>query len=76
MTRRQLEGVIDSLDYACSSMEDLVARLDKLVDGGEMERVMPLVEMLDTQSLLVYHDYLLMSVEEAESGEGLDGPFQ
>jgi hypothetical protein len=44
-----------------------------MVDGGQIEKMMPLVEMLNTQSLLVYHDYLLMSAELAESGDGFEG---
>ncbi len=63
----------DGLDHACRSIETIVGAINEMVDGGQIEKMMPLVEMLNTQSLLVYHDYLLMSAELAESGDDFEG---
>ena len=70
MTREQLDGMRDGLDVACRSIESLVGRIGEMVNKGEIERMSPLIELLDTQSLLVCHDYLLMSVEEVEKWYG------
>jgi len=51
----------------------IMANLNGVVAGGDIPSVMPPIELLDTQSLLLCHNYLLTSVEEVESGEDLDG---
>jgi hypothetical protein len=73
--REKLDDILEGFDCACSSVEALVASLDTVMASEDIPRMMPLIELLDTQSLLVYHDYLMISVEEAESGASLDRPF-
>jgi hypothetical protein len=74
MSRETLDGMLLGLDIACRSVESLVASLDRALTSDDVPRMMPLIELLDTQSILVYHDYLLVSVEEAESGADLESP--
>ncbi len=74
LSREKLDDKLEGLDLACRSIASLVASLDKLVTSEDIPRIMPLIELLDTQSILVYHDYLLVSVEESESGVSLEGP--
>jgi hypothetical protein len=72
--REKLDDMLEGLDCACRSVEALVACLDTALASEDIPRMMPLIELLDTQSLLVYHDYLMISVEEAESGADSEGP--
>ena len=70
-----LDEMLEGLDCECRSIEALLVSLDKVVASGDIPRMMPLIDLLETQSLLVYRDYLLVSVEEAELGANSERPF-
>ncbi len=74
-TRKELDESNSGLAQACSSFESLVASLDIVLNNGELERAMPLIEALNAQSLVLYRDYLSMAVEKAESGDSTEAPF-